>query len=82
MTWQVAGLYEHYRDSIDPPPATAAAHYTLAGFYTYHHRRPELSERALEKAQTHLMLALRIQTRQLGHLHVSTLCSQLVKAQV
>ena len=47
----------------------------------YHHRRPELSN-ALAKAQQHLGQALRIQTRQLGPLHVSTLCSQLVKAQV
>ena len=37
---------------------------------------------ALSKAQRHLDAALRIQRRQLGALHVSTLCSQLVKAQV
>ena len=77
----VVGLQDHYRGQMDQPPATAAAHYTLAGFYTYHHRRPEMKD-ALGKAHEHLQHALLIQTRQLGKFHVSTLCSQLVKAQV
>jgi len=77
----VRGLQEHHRSAMVQPPDTAAAHYTLAGFYTYHHRRPELTD-ALKKAQDHLGSALRIQKRELGHLHVSTLCSHLVKAQV
>ena len=78
----VIGISRHYSDLLEEPPAIAAAHYTLAGFYTYHHRRrPELGN-ALVKAQQHLQQALSIQNRQLGPLHVSTLCSQLVKAQV
>ena len=77
----VDGLRAHYRRAPAQPPETAAAHYTLAGFYTYHHRRPELKD-ALKKAHDHLEEALAIQTRQLGPHHVSTLCSQLVKAQV
>uniref|UniRef100_A0A7S2CGA6 Uncharacterized protein n=1 Tax=Haptolina brevifila TaxID=156173 RepID=A0A7S2CGA6_9EUKA len=77
----VKGLQELQRSAAVHLPDTAAAHYTLAGFYTYHHRRPELSD-ALKKAQQHLAAALRIQSRTLGPRHVSTLCSQLVKAQV
>ena len=47
------GIEQHYAD-VEPPPAIAGAHYTLAGFYTYHHRRsPEFSD-ALDKAQQHL----------------------------
>lgn len=72
----VRGLQDTHRHEMEQPPATAAAHYTLAGFYTYHHRRPELSN-ALSKANEHLQAALRIQTRQLGPLHVATLCSQV-----
>ena len=77
----VLGIAQHYCAELEQPPTIAAAHYTLAGFYTYHHRRPELTN-ALAKAQAHLQFALQIQTRHLGQLHVSTLCSQLVKAQV
>ena len=77
----VQGLGDMHRSTRDQPPTTAAAHYTIAGFYTYHHRQPELSG-ALEKAMEHLNIALAIQQRQLGSLHVATLCSQLVKAQV
>lgn len=77
----VAGLTKYHKSKRHQPPATAAAHYTLAGFYTYHHRRSELPN-ALKEAESHLEIALRIQRRELGELHVSTLCSQLVKAQV
>ena len=81
----VAGIEAHY--AAEPPhgggqPAnTAAAHYTIAGFYTYHHRRAELGG-ALKKAQAHLQTALTIQCRALGQMHISTLCTQLVKSQV
>ena len=84
----VEGIEAHY--AAEPPPGggqpanTAAAHYTIAGFYTYHHRPRngvELGD-ALKKAQGHLQRALAIQSRQLGQLHISTLCTQLVKAQV
>lgn len=34
----VIGISGHYGDHLESPPAIAAAHYTLAGFYTYHHR--------------------------------------------
>ena len=37
---------------------------------------------ALKKAQRHLEKALAIQCKQLGRLHISTLCSQLVKSLV
>ena len=77
----VGGLQAIHGGPKTQAPAVAAAHYTLAGFYTYHHRRSELTD-ALRKAQDHLQTALRIQMRQLGPLHVATLCSQLVKAQV
>ena len=77
----VVGLTRHHAHRKHQPPATAAAHYTLAGFYTYHHKRDELPD-ALGQAQRHLDAALRIQRRQLGPRHVSTLCSQLVKSQV
>lgn len=77
----VSGLAAMHRSPRDQPPSTAAAHYTIAGFYTYHHRRSDMVD-ALVKAQDHLAKALVIQTRQLGPLHVATLCSQLVKAQV
>jgi len=112
----VEGIEAHY--AAEPPPGggqpanTAAAHYTIAGFYTYHHRPRngvELGD-ALKKAQGpapkpkpkpkpkpnpspkpnphpkqaqgHLQRALAIQSRQLGQLHIATLCTQLVKAQV
>ncbi|KAL1503319.1 hypothetical protein AB1Y20_011371 [Prymnesium parvum] len=78
----VDGIRRHYGEGAEESPAIAAAHYTLAGFYTYHHRRKSELGDALEKAQRHLQQALNIQTRHLGSLHVSTLCSQLVKAQV
>jgi hypothetical protein len=83
----VEGIQAHY--AAEPPPGggqpanTAAAHYTLAGFYTYHHRPRngmELGD-ALKKAQSHLQTALTIQCRHLGQLHISTLCTQLVKSQ-
>ena len=83
----VAGIEAHY--AAEPPPGggqpanTAAAHYTIAGFYTYHHRPRsgvELGD-ALKKAQAHLQTALTIQCRHLGQLHISTLCTQLVKSQ-
>jgi hypothetical protein len=77
----VDGLSALHRRSQQQPPATAAAHYTLAGFYTYHHKREQLPH-ALKLALSHLDSALRIQMRKLGATHVSTLCSQLVKAQV
>lgn len=79
----VAGLGEAHRSTRDQPPASAAAHYTIAGFYTYHHKNqlPEMRG-ALTKAMEHLNTALSIQQRQLGARHVATLCSQLVKAQV
>ena len=79
----VDGLSALHKRSQQQPPATAtaAAHYTLAGFYTYHHKREQLPD-ALERALSHLDAALRIQLRKLGATHVSTLCSQLVKAQV
>ena len=78
----VDGLTEYHRWESTQPPETAAAHYTLAGFFTYHHRRDELQGHALSRAHTHLDAALRIQNKELGNLHVATLCSQLVKAQV
>lgn len=79
---QLDGLKDHHRNAMEQPPETAAAHYTIAGFYTYHHRRPDFEDHALDWAKDNLEKALRIQTRQLGKRHVSTLCSQLVKAQV
>lgn len=72
----VVGMQEAHRTEMEQPPETAAAHYTLAGFYTYHHRRQELKT-ALEQAAKHLEKALRIQTRQLGQTHITTLCSQV-----
>ncbi len=59
----------------------AAAHYTLAGFYTYHHRRDDIGD-TLGQATCHLSRALEIQISLLGDRHVSTLCSQLLRAQV
>lgn len=59
----------------------AAAHYTLAGFYTYHHRRDDLGE-TLALACHHLNAALRMQRSLLGAESVPTLCSELVRAQV
>lgn len=40
----VEGLTAQHKHRTHQPPATAAAHYTLAGFYTYHHKREELPE--------------------------------------
>ena len=55
----------------------------------YHHRKSEdfsaedgPQGHTLERANGHLNKALEIQSQQLGALHISTLCSHLVKAQV
>jgi len=54
----------------------------------YHHRKSEdfsaedgPQGHTLERANGHLNKALEIQSQQLGALHISTLCSHLVKAQ-
>jgi len=77
----IDGIETLYTGRIASPPDAAAVHYTLAGFLTYHHRRTDLGD-TLKRARVHLDKALQIQSRKLGPLHISTLCSQLVKAQV
>eukprot|EP00322_Chrysochromulina_rotalis_P000163 CAMPEP_0115834006 /NCGR_PEP_ID=MMETSP0287-20121206/3464_1 /TAXON_ID=412157 /ORGANISM="Chrysochromulina rotalis, Strain UIO044" /LENGTH=342 /DNA_ID=CAMNT_0003287435 /DNA_START=1 /DNA_END=1029 /DNA_ORIENTATION=+ len=64
-----------------PPALVASVRFSASLADTYHHKREELPD-ALSRAQEHLSEALRIQQRQLGPKHISTLCSQLVKAQV
>ena len=65
------GISAAFRSQREQTPTTAAAHYTLAGFYTYHHRREELGD-ALKKAQRHLEKALAIQKVRRGGPHAST----------
>ena len=84
----IGGITECYAtgeldEEPESSPAVAAAHYTIAGFYTYHSKNDKLGEQreTLRKAQRHLEKALAIQVAILGHTHVSTLCTQLVKAQ-
>lgn len=77
------GIEAHFAGQLERPTSASAVHYTLAGFFTYHYRRRDLGmARPLVGANHHLKQALEIQAQRLGPAHVSTLCSNLVKAQL
>ena len=74
---------------ISTPPTPPHTPLLLPILRRYHHRKSEdfsgedgPQGHTLERANGHLNKALEIQSQQLGALHISTLCSHLVKAQV
>ena len=90
--YTLAGFYT----CATPPRLRHTAHgplltplFLLPPLRRYHHRKSEDFSgedgphgHTLERANGHLNKALEIQSQQLGALHISTLCSHLVKAQV
>ena len=74
---------------ISTPPTPPHTPLLLPILRRYHHRKSEdfsgedgPQGHTLERANGHLNKAFEIQSQQLGALHISTLCSHLVKAQV